>query len=163
MNDPLRQAETRLERYWKVDGVHEIGVALILALTALWVWTPDRADLRRSWKGAFSTAFPLLLMGGIAVEQAFVKSIRKRLTYPRVWFAELRRPARTAQVKPALIAIAFDLRRWSLALIGLGLSALLWRIGSRANLTRFRAVAAMAAAFGIAISGGITLWRFLRA
>jgi hypothetical protein len=68
------------------------------------------------------------------------------------------------QVRTALIGLAaaaaiasgalvsLDLRRWSLALIGLGMAALLWQIGSRANLIRFRAVATLVGAVGISIS-----------
>jgi hypothetical protein len=198
MDDPLRQAEDRLQRYWNIDGLHEIGVALILALTALWVWASDLSDLPRAWKGAFSATFPILLCGGIAVEGVIVKAIRRRLTYPRAGFAEFRKPPRSKQVRTALIGLAvaaaiasgalvrLDLRRWSLALIGLGMAALQWQIGSRANLIRFRAVATLVVAVGIAISvanwpfeigivvyfavaaaaflisGGVTLWRFLR-
>jgi hypothetical protein len=201
MNDPLREAEGRLQRYWNVDGLHEIGVALILSLTALWVWASDLSDLPRTWRNGFSMSFPILVCGGIAAEGWMVKAIRRRLTYPRAGFAELRKPPRTKRIWTALLGMfvataiaaaiatnalaSFDLRRWSMALLGIGMAALLWQVGSRSQLPRFRMLAALIAALGVAIaatnwpfeigivaffgmagaaflvSGGITLWRFL--
>jgi hypothetical protein len=127
-----------------------------------------------------------------------IKAIRRKLTYPRAGFAELRKPPRTMQVRAALIGAAVaaavaaaalakldDARRWAMALIGIGMAALLWQIGSRAGLPRFRVLAALIAVLGVAIagtgwpfeigivaffgiasvallvSGGVTLWRFL--
>ncbi len=193
MNDPLREAEGRLQRYWNVDGLHEIAIAVLLALTALWTWASDLSELPRAWKGAFSSTFPLMLCGGIFIEGRVIKAIRRRLTYPR----ELRTPPRTKQVQAALMGmfiagaiaasafVTLDLRRWVMALIGIGMAALLWQIGSRSDLPRFRMLAALIAALGVAIagaglpfeigivtffaisavalcvSGGITLWQFL--
>lgn len=199
MNDPLREAEGRLQRYWNVDGLHEIGVALILALTALWVWATDLSELPRAWKKGFSTTFPILLIGGMFVERFVVNAIRRRLTYPRVGFAEMRTPPRRRQIEAAVAgalmaaAIGFgmsrfgpkELRQWVVVVPALLACGLLWRIGSRAGVSRFRAVAALLALSSIAIagaglsfsgglalfwviaagaffvSGGITLWRFL--
>jgi hypothetical protein len=201
MDDVLRDAQARLERYWNVDGLHEIGVALILAMTALWLWATDLSDLPRVWKNAASTTFPLLLCGGIFAEKYVVKAIRRRLTYPRVGFAELRTPPVRGRVfsgvAAAIIALAIafgmsrlgpaEFRRWVVVVPALLCCAILWRLGSRAGVTRFRAVAALLAASSIAIagaglsfpaglalfwviaaaaffvSGGITLWRFLHA
>jgi hypothetical protein len=198
MDDPLRQAENRLQRYWNVDGLHELGIAVLLALTALWVWASDLSELPHVWKGVFSATFPVLLCGGIAVEGPIVKAIRRRLTYPRAGFAEFRKPPRRNRVWAATMGIMIAaviassafvelaLLRWTVALIGLGMAGLLWQIGCRANLIRFRAVAALVLVSGIAVtvagfpfemgivvyfalvaaaflvSGGITLWRFLR-
>jgi len=143
MNDPLREAEGRLQRYWNVDGLHEIGVALIFALTALWVWAGDLSDLPRAWKGWFSATFPVVICGGIFGEKYVVNAIRRRLTYPRAGFARLRQPPRKKQVWAALMGafvaaaiggsalMKLDLRRWSLALMTLGATALLWQIGPR--------------------------------
>src|SRR4051794_2535884 len=97
MDDQLREAEGRLQRYWNVDGLPEIGVALILAMTALWVWASDVSGLPQPWKGAFSTTFPVIFCGGIMAEGRVIKLIR-RLTYPRAGFAELRKPPRTKRV-----------------------------------------------------------------
>jgi hypothetical protein len=197
MNDPLREAEGRLQRYWNVDGLHEIAIAVLLALTALWTWASDLSELPRAWKGAFSSTFPLVLCGGIFIEGRVIKAIRRRLTYPRAGFVEFRKPSRTKQVQAALIgmfvaaaiaASAFarlDLSRWALALIGIGMGWMMWQIGTRSNLPRFRMLAAVIATLGVAIaaanwrfelgivaffgmaaaallvSGGVTLWRFL--
>lgn len=197
MDDPLRQAEGRLQRYWNVDGLHEIGVALILALTALWIWASDLSDLPRAWRGAFSASFPILLCGGMLAEGRIVKAIRGRLTYPRAGFAEFKKPTRgkllrgvllgaiVSMITATAIRADLDLHRWLVALIGIGMGAMLWQIGSRAGLTRFQAVGALVAALGcgiaaagwafelelvvffsaaalaMAASGGVTLWRFL--
>jgi hypothetical protein len=200
MDDPLRQAEARLERYWNVDGLHEIGVALILALTALWVWATELSDLPQAWKRGFSTTFPFLLIGGMSVERVVIKTIRRRLTYPRAGFAEMRKPTGGRRLVSALAAaviaagIGFagarfepeQLRRWAVIVPGVAAGIFLWQIGSRAGVSRFYAAGALIAAASLAIagagmsmslgltlfwaiaagvllvSGGITLWRFLR-
>src|SRR5215471_10223374 len=94
MDDPLREAQSRLQRYTVVDGLHEIGAALIFALTAVWVWTSDLSSLPRFWKQAFSVTFPVMIWAGMWAERRIVKAIRRRLTYPRAGFAEERRPPR---------------------------------------------------------------------
>lgn len=201
MDDPLANAQTRLTRYWNVDGLHEIGVAVIFGLTAAWVWAGDLSALPRPWKNAFSATFPILLLGGMFVERVVVKLIRRRLTYPRAGFAELRRPPRAtrlisaaaAGLIAALIAAAaaksapVDLSRWAVLAFAVGLAAILWFVGARAQLARFQAIAALLAVTGLALavsgltlteaivafwavaaalfltSGVVTLWRFLRA
>jgi hypothetical protein len=172
MNDPLQQAEARLSRYWNVDGLHEIGMALIFALTALWVWADDLSTLPRSWKHAFSATFPIMLCGAIFVEGPIVKAIRRRLTYPRAGFADLRHPPRRKQVitaaAGALIAAllaaaavrfpAADLRHWAVLLTGLGMGASLWMMGTKSDIPRFRVIGLLVAAAGLAIAAsGATL------
>src|SRR6478672_10899713 len=92
--DPLHLAEVHLQRYWNVDGLNEIAVALISGLTGLWVWGSDVSNLPHAWKSAFSATFPFLICGGMWSAGFIVKRIRRTLTYPRVGFAELRRPPR---------------------------------------------------------------------
>lgn len=199
MNDPLREAETRLQRYWNVDGLHEIAIAVLLALTALWTWASDLSELPRAWKGAFSSTFPIVLCGGIFIEGRVIKAIRRRLTYPRAGFVEFRKPSLTTRARTALLGAfvaaamgaaamaSLDLWRWMLALIGIGMGAMMWQIGTRSSLPRFQALAGLVAVLGIAlaiagwpfeiaivtffataaaalfVSGGVTLWRFLHA
>src|SRR5690242_655678 len=103
MNDPMREAERRLQRYWNVDGLHEIAITVMLALTSLWTWASDLSELPRAWKSAFSATVPLLLCGGIFVEGWAIKAIRRRLTYPRAGFVEFRKPTRIKRVRAVLL------------------------------------------------------------
>jgi hypothetical protein len=165
MNDPVREAEGRLQRYWNVDGLHEIAIAVLLALTALWTWASDLSELPRAWKGAFSSTFPLMLCGGIFIEGRVIKAIRRRLTYPRAGFVEFRKPTLTTRLRAGLLgafvaaAIAasmwvsfVDLSRWAMALIGIGMGGMMWQIGARSSLPRFQTLAVLVPVLGIAIT-----------
>lgn len=170
MDDPLREAETRLQRYWNVDGLHEIGVALILALMALWTWASNFSDLPRAWKGAFSASFPILLCGGMFAEGRVVKVIRRRLTYPRAGFVEFKKPTRgkilrgillgaiVATMVASAIRVGLDLDRWLVPLIGLGMGGMLWQIGRRSDLPRFQTIGLLVTALGCAIA--VLGWQF---
>lgn len=166
MNDPLRLAETRLQRYWNVDGLHEIAVGLIFVLTALWIWATDIAVLPPAWKHALSASFPFLLWGVIFGAGFAVKRIRRNLTFPRVGFAEFRKPsgarrwvaAAVGAFIAALIAAAsvrnrpVHIERWLTAIMGCALSLFLCQITARAQLPRFYLLAAVCAVAGVAIS-----------
>src|SRR3954469_21497796 len=104
MNDPLREAEAHLQRYWNVDGLHEIAVALIFGLTGLWVWATDVSTLPHAWKGAFSMTFPLLILGGMWAEGKAIQALRGRLTYPKVGYVELRKPPRWRLIAAGAVA-----------------------------------------------------------
>jgi hypothetical protein len=167
--DPLRLAEAQLQRYWNVDGLNEIAVALISGLTGLWVWSTDVSNLPHAWKSAFSATFPVLIMGGMWMAGLIIKRIRRTLTYPRVGFAELRRPPRWRTMLLGAIAaciaagVAVSIRRvepeqlrtWAVLLPGIASGIFLWQIGSRAGLLRFQALAAVLtlAAIAIAMAG----------
>jgi hypothetical protein len=165
MDDPLREAEARLQRSWNVDGLHEIGIAVLFGLTAVWVWSSDLADLPRIWKGVFSTAFPVLIFGGIYGEKWIVERIRRRLTVPRVGFVKLRPPSVRMRVASGIAgALVTGLvavmavrdpsgwERWAGAALGLILGGLLSGMAWRGRTPRFYAVGAVLVAMGFAIS-----------
>jgi hypothetical protein len=164
MNDPLTRAEARVQRYWNVDGLHEIAAALLFALTAVWVWATDLSSLPRAWKGAFSITFPVMLWAGIWAEGRVVGAIRRRLTIPRAGFVAFRKPPRRKQAIVAgaafLVAAAIavlivrdsgSLLRWGIAFAGLGVATFLGSIGWRTGLVRFFLVGFLMLAAGIAI------------
>ena len=167
--DPLREAEAHLQRYWNVDGLNEIAVALISGLTGLWVWASDVSSLPHTWKGAFSVTFPLLICGGMWGARHAITRIRRRLTYPRAGYVELRQPSPSRRIAmgviAALVAAALaaavrlesrdELRRLAVLVPGLASAALLCVLGSRARLRRFYVLAAVlgAAALAIAAAG----------
>jgi hypothetical protein len=166
MNDPLRRAEAQVQRFWNIDGLHEIAIALLFGLTAVWVWGSDLSDLPRAWKSFFSVTFPVVICGGMYAEKAIVTRIRQRLTFPRTGFVTFRRPSRRQQIVTgclgAVVAagVAFaatrgpipDFSRWLVAIVGLFMGGILWSLAWRAQIRRFYALGLACAAAGIAIS-----------
>jgi hypothetical protein len=165
MHDPLRDAEARLQRFWNVDGLHEIGIAVLFGLTAVWVWSSDLADLPKFWKGVFSTTFPVLIFGGIYGEKWVVERIRRRMTVPRVGFVKLRRPSVRMRLGSgvggavaAVLVAAMAVRdpsgweRWAGAAMGLMVGGFLSVMAWKGQTPRFYAVAVVLAVTGAWIS-----------
>ena len=164
--DPLRQAEAQLQRYWNIDGLHEIAAALIFVLTALWIWVSDVSPLPRAWKSAFSMTFPVLICGGMWCQSIVVKRIRRRLTYPRAGFAELRSvsgrkrfvTAAIAGLAAALLVVAIvrlrvaDLTAFAVLIPGFAGGVFLWQLGSRAGIARFYVLAFTVAGLAVAVT-----------
>lgn len=166
MDDPLSRAEARLQRFWNVDGLHEIGIAILFGLTAVWVWAADLSGFPKVWRGAFSVTFPLLISGGIWAERAVVERIRDRLTVPRVGFVSFRRPTRRRRVLTGVagavvaagIAVvvwrygAGDWTRWFFAYLGGMIGFVLSQMAWKAKAARFYILAAVCAATGVGLS-----------
>jgi len=165
MDDPLRDAEARLQRFWNVDGLHEIGIAVLFGLTAVWVWSSDLADLSKFWKGLFSATFPMLLLGGMYGEKWVVERVRRRMTVPRVGFVKLRKPSPRMRVGSgvagaavaALVAVMAvrnpsGWERWVGAVLGLMVAAFLTAMGWKGRTPRFYVVGAVLAAAGVWLS-----------
>jgi hypothetical protein len=169
MDDPLREAEARLQRFWNVDGLHEIGIAVIFGLTAVWVWSSDLADLPKVWKGVFSSAFPLILLAAMFGEKWVVERVRRRLTAPRVGFVKLRPPSMQMRVGSgiagavvaALVAVMAvrepsGWERWLGAALGLMMGASLTAMGWKGRTPRFYAVGAV-----LVVAGAWLSWKRL--
>jgi hypothetical protein len=165
MDDPLRDAEARLQRFWNVDGLHEIGIAILFGLTAVWVWSSDLADLPKFWTGVFSATFPMLLLGGMYGEKWVVERVRRRLTVPRVGFVKLRQPSVRMRVGSgiagaavaALVAVMAvrdqsGWERWAGAAMGLMLGAFLAVMGWKGRTPRFYVVGAVLVVAGVWLS-----------
>ncbi len=113
MTDVLTQAKSRLQRYWNVDGLHEIAIAILFLITAGWSWGEKAAPQSRLWKGVFAVGFPLVLCGGILMEGRAVRAVRERLAYRRTGFVEFRKPSRRIRaisaVTGAIVAVLIAL------------------------------------------------------
>ncbi len=98
MTDVLTQAKSRVQRYWNVDGLHEIAIAILFLWTAGWSAGGDAVPHGSLWKAVFSIGFPIVLCGGILIEGRAVRAIRDRMGYRRTGFVEFRAPSRRKRV-----------------------------------------------------------------
>jgi hypothetical protein len=203
MTDPMIQARASVQRYWNVDGLHEIVSAVLFLLTAVLVWaTSEAAPISRHWKAWLSMLFAVVVCGGILLEPRVVRAIRTRLTFPRTGFVAFRKPPgkrrAIAWISGALVACLFalavvryrlqltDLEHWLVALAAAPTAILLMQIARQAGTPRFFVTGVISAVAGVAIclagvasetglaiyfglmsftlliSGGLTLWRYLK-
>jgi hypothetical protein len=165
MDDPLLDAKARVQRYWNVDGLHEIAIAILFLLTAVIVWAGDSASLPKFWRGAAGVAFPIVLMGGIFLEPSVVRAIRNRLTFPRTGYVAFgKAPVRQQGIAGVLafcvaVAVAVllarssveDLQGWLAPALSVLLGGFTVWMGRRYGLPRFLAVAVFSVAAGFAI------------
>ena len=104
MNDPIKQAERQIQRYWYVDGLSEIaagGVILVIALYyAILGWAAP-ADP----SGWLMTVGQLVVLVGSAVlARAIVQALKERITYPRTGYVALRRGSTPKRILIAIVA-----------------------------------------------------------
>jgi hypothetical protein len=166
INDPLLDANTRVQRYWNVDGLHEIAMAILFLLTALSVWAGESATLSKFWKGAAAVALPIFLIVGISVEGSVVQAIRRRLTFPRTGFVTFRKPS--AKRRRVGVTVAFciailvvflvarspleNVQAWLVPALSLVFGGFVAWMGLAFRLRRFLVVALASAAAGAAIA-----------
>jgi hypothetical protein len=92
MTDALADARQRVNRYWNVDGLHEIAIAVLFLGSAAWSWAAEAPPQGMLWRATLSVGFPIFLCGGILLERRAVSAIRQRLTFRRTGFVEFRKP-----------------------------------------------------------------------
>jgi len=141
--EPIESILQRPKLYNNVDGVGELGIGAMLLWFGLLFWVQMR------WNSAVlhNGTLALLLVGCWGIDRG-IKTIKKRITYPRTGFVEYRkrdvwRTAALAAVLGAVVAaaIAFAARsHWSLG----------EHLGLTAPLALLGLIPAAAYAYGIA-------------
>src|SRR4051812_46395099 len=105
MNEPITQAEAHVQRFWNVDGLHEIAVAILFGLIAGLQWTFEFSTLATTWKGVCAIAMFLAIGGFAWLERRVIQAIRTRFTYPRAGFVVFRKPRRNRQLIGGAVAL----------------------------------------------------------
>jgi hypothetical protein len=160
------EARKRAYRYWYEDGLSEVAVGCLFILIALALGV--QAILPAGSAAAFLSelAFPVVVIGGMWAARRLVNAAKERITYPRTGYVRYRRSGPRRRWLSALIgggmgAIAAFLfaqgpasLAWLPLLQGLIVGAVLLYIGSRLDLLRFYASAALSVLMGAAITLG---------
>jgi hypothetical protein len=159
MSEPYKEIEQKTHRYWYVDGLAEIFIGLLLAVTGALVLAMEQLP-PGSWQRLTLVAGMLgIVFAGTWLGRKMVKAVKARLTYPRTGYVNYRKPSQQQRLRNFLIAIPIaalwtavilifgkGLIAWAPLFDGLVLGAILWVAGS--GLRRFYLLAGLSLAVG---------------
>lgn len=174
----------RTYRYFYEDGLSEMGVGLLFAVTGLLllVWQGIESG---SLSGAvFSVGMAVLVFGGVLLVRKVVQELKERITYPRTGYVSYRQGepsiGRWAVIIAALLLVilgfAFPEALSSMAIAEGGLLLIImFLLGYRSHVWRFYLAGGVALLLGIAallwdlgdilgsslVFGGVGLWLFV--
>ena len=159
MSEPYKEIEQKARRYWYVDGLAEIFIGLLLAVTGLMVLAMELLP-PGSWQRLTLVAgMMVIILGGAWLGGRMVKAVKARITYPRTGYVSYRKPSHQKRQRNFLIMIPIaviwttvvvifgkGLIAWAPLIEGLVLAILLWVAGN--GLLRFYLLAGLSLAVG---------------
>jgi hypothetical protein len=159
MSNSYEEIEQKTRRYWYVDGLAEIFIGLLLAVTGLLVLGLEQLP-PGSWQRLTVVAsMVLIIAGGAWLGGRMVKAVKARITYPRTGYVSYRKPTHQRRLRNFLIMIPIavlwailvlilgkGLIAWIPLIDGLVLGAILWVAGM--GLLRFYLLAGLSLAVG---------------
>lgn len=159
MSDTYKDIERKTRRYWYVDGLAEIFIGLLLAVTGLMVLAMEAAPPGSGQRIALVAGMMVIIFGGAWLGGKMVRAVKARVTYPRTGYVSYRKPTRQRRRRNILIMIPIaaiwiilvvifgkGLIAWVPLIEGLVLAALLWVAGM--GLLRFYLLAGLSLVVG---------------
>ncbi len=159
MSDTYKEIEQKTRRYWYVDGLAEIFIGLLLAVTGLLVAAPEQVPAGSWLRLVAVAAIVVIIVVGGRLGGKMVKSVKARVTYPRTGYVAYRRPSRQRRLRNFLILLPIaalwtavilifgkGLIAWIPLVDGLVLGAILWYAGK--GLLRFNLMAGLSLLVG---------------
>jgi hypothetical protein len=158
----LNKTHLRTIQYWFEDGIVELGMGGMFLLVGFYFYIESVLEnsLLADW---ISGAFALIFIGGWYLAQAFIRSLKERLTFPRTGYVAYRKTEgnRTTRMVAAMVTAAlmggllafFVIRQplgWQLLPVATGIlvAVVLGLIGLRTALARFYLLAAASLLLG---------------
>lgn len=86
MQREIVQAPRRTAGYWYADGLVEIGTGLLFLLLTAFFAVEGLAPADSLPPGFSAFGLPVILLGGMAVAGLALRSLKRRLTYPRTGY-----------------------------------------------------------------------------
>jgi hypothetical protein len=159
MSDTYKEIEQKTRRYWYVDGLAEIFIGLLLAVTGLMVLAMEQLPPGSWQRLTLVASMMVIILGGAWLGGKTVKAVKARVTYPRTGYVSYRKPSRQQRMRNFLIMIPIaaiwtlvvvifgkGLIAWVPLIDGLAIAALLWVAGN--GLLRFYLLAGLSLAVG---------------
>lgn len=165
MQDPLLDAQRRLQRAWSADGLSEIAAGILLFLPALFEWSKTSFTPHSNEWRALNLIQMLVIFPGVWIARWSIPRIRNRLFGQRDGFM-LPRIAPEGGSKAVAVAIVAAMAAAIAVLIktngagvaaitiflGLAVAALLFRTGRAAGIRRYPAMGIAIAVVSIPIA-----------
>jgi hypothetical protein len=166
LDDKIRKARLRTERYWWEDGVAEICTGGLLVLLGLY-FVAARMIPRGPGAAALAILMPLLFVGGYLAATRLTRKAKEGLVYPRTGYVSYARPSPRRRWLTAVLAAVIgvltvelirrapSLEAWIPALWGFFTAGLLLLMGRRVRLARlsFLAFLSVFAGLGLSLQG----------
>ena len=92
MSDLIKVPLRRVQAYWYVDGLVELGSGILFALLGVVLWAEGATPRGSAFAGALSTLRQVLLIGGTIGMGLAVRAIKTRLTYLRTGYIAYPQP-----------------------------------------------------------------------
>ena len=159
MSDTYKDIEQKTRRYWYVDGLAEIFIGLLLAVTGLMVLAMEAAPPGSWQRITLVSGMMVIILGGAWLGGKIVKAVKARVTYPRTGYVSYHKPSRQRRRRNILIMIPIaaiwtilvvifgkGLIAWAPLIEGLVLAAILWVAGM--GMLRFYLLAGLSLAVG---------------
>jgi hypothetical protein len=87
----MQHVQKRLNRYWYVDGISEIGFGLLCLILGLYFYVLRNLDESSLAFQLLSVGFVLIVLASAFGINRFVSYLKNRITYPRTGFVAYRR------------------------------------------------------------------------
>ncbi len=87
----MQHVQKRLNRYWYVDGISEIGFGLLCLVLGLYFYAVSDLDEGSLAFQLLSIGFVLIILGSAFGINRLVSYLKNRITYPRTGFVAYRR------------------------------------------------------------------------
>ena len=87
----MHQMQKRLNRYWYVDGISEIGFGLLCLILGAYFFGISYFEENSLLFQLLSIGFVLIIIGAAYGINRFVSFLKNRITYPRTGFVAYRR------------------------------------------------------------------------
>jgi len=169
MTTELEKIERKTVQYWFQDGLFEMAFGVFLLLLALFFLFRASVPLNPGWRLFLDVGLlPFLIYFGVRAVGKTVRSLKKKITYPRTGYVSYRKPERKKRAKSGFVmgatagilstaaATLFSSKSaafaWMPAWIGLIFALGFWHLAVRSKLTRMAALAVIVTAAGIGLS-----------
>lgn len=163
LNDTVRQTRQRAQRYWFIDGLNELGFALVCLLLSVYFLAEHQLSGRVPISSILDVSLVLALIAVAFVSRWLVSAIKSRLTFPRTGYVSYQRgsPARRMAVVAIFVFISNGLAvyltmrsqtHWAAAVTSMLIAIALGVVAYRINLLRFYILAGLSLATGLVIT-----------
>lgn len=125
MSDTYKEIEQKTRRYWYVDGLAEIFIGLLLAVTGLLVVAPEQLPSGSLLRLILVPGLLVVIVGGAWLGSRIVRVVKARITYPRTGYVSYRKPSRQRRLRNFLIMLPIA-ALWNIVILILGKGLIAW-------------------------------------
>jgi hypothetical protein len=109
MDNPIKDAARRTQRYWYVDGLVDMSGGTIMLLLAIFSALIYLLGGDTSSAIAVGIGQPVIIIGGVLLARKIVILLKERITYPRTGYVAYRQPHGAKRLATGILTAALAL------------------------------------------------------